>query len=144
MFTSHLAFIALEFSTHVVASVRTQYTGAYLELWAWIKLYNIQLVLSPHLLFPFPSLLIEMGDSTDLELTPATISTTQNFNVSVTVHNTGKVDGKEVVQVLFHFEPGAIAVTLYLLTIVPSTGLPNGCRFLRCYAEPILGWVQKG
>ncbi|KAF7354607.1 Glycoside hydrolase family 3 protein [Mycena sanguinolenta] len=36
---------------------------------------------------------------TDLQISPSTISTTQNFNVIVTVHNTGPVDGKEVVQV---------------------------------------------
>ncbi|KAF8169053.1 glycoside hydrolase [Mycena galopus ATCC 62051] len=37
--------------------------------------------------------------TTGMELSPSTISTTQNFNVVVTVHNTGSVDGKEVVQV---------------------------------------------
>ncbi|KAJ7983164.1 glycoside hydrolase superfamily [Mycena polygramma] len=36
---------------------------------------------------------------TGLKLSPSTISTTQDFNVTVTVHNTGSVDGKEVVQV---------------------------------------------
>jgi len=36
---------------------------------------------------------------TDLQILPANISTTDNFNVSVTVQNTGSVDGKEVVQV---------------------------------------------
>ncbi|KAJ7210628.1 glycoside hydrolase family 3 protein [Mycena haematopus] len=37
--------------------------------------------------------------TTGLQLSPSTISATQNFNVIVTVHNTGSVDGKEVVQV---------------------------------------------
>ena len=32
-------------------------------------------------------------------ISPSTISTTQDFNVTVTVHNTGAVAGKEVVQV---------------------------------------------
>ncbi|KAJ7342635.1 glycoside hydrolase superfamily [Mycena albidolilacea] len=36
---------------------------------------------------------------TGLQLSPSTISKTQNFNVIVTVHNTGSVAGKEVVQV---------------------------------------------
>ncbi|KAF9066897.1 glycoside hydrolase family 3 protein [Rhodocollybia butyracea] len=36
---------------------------------------------------------------TDLTLSPASIGTSDNFNVTVTVHNTGSVDGKEVVQV---------------------------------------------
>ncbi|KAJ6473135.1 glycoside hydrolase family 3 protein [Mycena sanguinolenta] len=36
---------------------------------------------------------------TDVQISPSTIGTTQNFNVIVTVHNTGPVDGKEVVQV---------------------------------------------
>ncbi|KAF8808280.1 family 3 glycoside hydrolase [Phlegmacium glaucopus] len=38
---------------------------------------------------------------TDLVISPSTISTTQDFNVAVTVHNTGTVAGKEVVQVYF-------------------------------------------
>lgn len=37
--------------------------------------------------------------STNLELSKATITTSENFTVTVTVHNTGSVDGKEVVQV---------------------------------------------
>jgi beta-glucosidase len=37
--------------------------------------------------------------STDLTLSPASIGTSDNFNVTVTVHNTGSVEGKEVVQV---------------------------------------------
>lgn len=41
----------------------------------------------------------ETLSSTDLQILPANISTTDNFNVSVTVQNTGSVDGKEVVQV---------------------------------------------
>ncbi|KAJ7815959.1 glycoside hydrolase superfamily [Mycena olivaceomarginata] len=36
---------------------------------------------------------------TGLQLSPSTISKTQNFNVIVTLHNTGSVAGKEVVQV---------------------------------------------
>ncbi|KAJ7620968.1 glycoside hydrolase superfamily [Roridomyces roridus] len=37
--------------------------------------------------------------TTGLMLSPSTISTSQDFKVSVTVHNSGSVDGKEVVQV---------------------------------------------
>ncbi|KAF9224664.1 family 3 glycoside hydrolase [Gyrodon lividus] len=36
---------------------------------------------------------------TSLQLSSSTISTDENFSVSVTVHNTGSMDGKEVVQV---------------------------------------------
>ncbi|KIJ59755.1 glycoside hydrolase family 3 protein [Hydnomerulius pinastri MD-312] len=36
---------------------------------------------------------------TDLQLSSSTIGTSEDFNVTVTVHNTGPMDGKEVVQV---------------------------------------------
>ncbi|KAJ7683521.1 glycoside hydrolase superfamily [Mycena rosella] len=49
---------------------------------------------------------------TDLTLSPATISNTQNFNVIVTVHNTGSVAGKEVVQV-------------YMTDLISSVVTPN-------------------
>ncbi|KAJ7775675.1 glycoside hydrolase superfamily [Mycena maculata] len=49
---------------------------------------------------------------TDLEISPSTISTTENFTVSVTVQNTGSVDGKEVVQV-------------YMTDLVSSVVTPN-------------------
>lgn len=37
--------------------------------------------------------------SSNLQLSPSTISTTENFTVTVTVQNTGSLAGKEVVQV---------------------------------------------
>ena len=37
--------------------------------------------------------------SSDMVISPSTISTSEDFNVIVTVHNTGAVAGKEVVQV---------------------------------------------
>ncbi|KIY48058.1 family 3 glycoside hydrolase [Fistulina hepatica ATCC 64428] len=49
---------------------------------------------------------------TDLQLSSATISTTDNFNVTVAVHNNGSVDGKEVVQV-------------YMKDVVSSVVTPN-------------------
>ncbi|KAH7904285.1 family 3 glycoside hydrolase [Hygrophoropsis aurantiaca] len=49
---------------------------------------------------------------TDLQLSSPTISTTEDFNVTVTVHNTGARDGKEVVQV-------------YMTDIVSSVVTPN-------------------
>ncbi|KAJ7916268.1 glycoside hydrolase superfamily [Mycena leptocephala] len=49
---------------------------------------------------------------TGLTLSPSTISTTQNFNVIVTVHNTGSVAGKEVVQV-------------YMTDLISSVVTPN-------------------
>ncbi|KAF8996334.1 glycoside hydrolase [Cyathus striatus] len=49
---------------------------------------------------------------TDLKLTPSTIGKSQNFNVTVTVRNTGSVAGKEVVQV-------------YLTDLVSSVVTPN-------------------
>ncbi|GJJ14100.1 hypothetical protein Clacol_008357 [Clathrus columnatus] len=36
---------------------------------------------------------------TDLKLSKATIGTNENFTVTVTVHNTGSIDGKEVIQI---------------------------------------------
>ncbi|KAJ7124473.1 glycoside hydrolase family 3 protein [Mycena epipterygia] len=49
---------------------------------------------------------------TGLSLSPSTISTTQNFNVIVTVHNSGSVAGKEVVQV-------------YMTDLISSVVTPN-------------------
>ncbi|KAI0915479.1 hypothetical protein AcV5_003688 [Taiwanofungus camphoratus] len=49
---------------------------------------------------------------TDLKLSSSTIGITDDFNVTVTVHNTGKVDGKEVVQV-------------YMTDVVSSVVTPN-------------------
>ncbi|KAJ7476846.1 glycoside hydrolase superfamily [Mycena galericulata] len=49
---------------------------------------------------------------TDLEISPSTISTSEDFDVVVTVHNTGSVDGKEVVQV-------------YMTDLVSSVVTPN-------------------
>ncbi|KAI9457377.1 hypothetical protein HD554DRAFT_1781182 [Boletus coccyginus] len=40
-----------------------------------------------------------MFNYTDLQLSGSTIGTNEDFNVTVTVHNTGSMDGKEVVQV---------------------------------------------
>ncbi|KAG5351352.1 hypothetical protein C0989_006867 [Termitomyces sp. Mn162] len=51
------------------------------------------------------------GD-TDLTLSSSTITPSQDFNVSVTVHNTGSVTGKEVVQV-------------YMTDLVASVVTPN-------------------
>ncbi|KAJ3503281.1 hypothetical protein NLJ89_g8503 [Agrocybe chaxingu] len=49
---------------------------------------------------------------TDLQISPSTISTTEDFTVTVTVHNTGSVDGKEVVQV-------------YITDVLSSVVTPN-------------------
>ncbi|TFY52998.1 hypothetical protein EVG20_g10309 [Dentipellis fragilis] len=49
---------------------------------------------------------------TDLKLSHSTISITDNFNVTVTVHNTGSQDGKEVVQI-------------YMIDCVSSVVTPN-------------------
>ena len=58
--------------------------------------------------------------SSNIHLTPASISTKQDFNVTVTVANTGKMDGKEVVQV-------------YLTDTVSSVVTPN--QFLAGFAK---------
>ena len=50
--------------------------------------------------------------STDLALSKSTISADEDFSVSVTVHNTGDRDGKEVVQV-------------YMTDVVSSVVTPN-------------------
>ncbi|THH02237.1 hypothetical protein EW026_g637 [Hermanssonia centrifuga] len=49
---------------------------------------------------------------TDLKLSQSSIGTNDDFSVTVTVHNTGKVDGKEVVQV-------------YMTDVVSSVATPN-------------------
>ncbi|KAF8547215.1 family 3 glycoside hydrolase [Imleria badia] len=49
---------------------------------------------------------------TDLQLSSPTIRTNEDFNVTVTVHNTGSVDGKEVVQV-------------YMTDLISSVVTPN-------------------
>lgn len=49
---------------------------------------------------------------TDLVVSPSVIGLDEDFNVTVTVHNTGQVDGKEVVQV-------------YLTDVVSSVVTPN-------------------
>ncbi|KLO08234.1 glycoside hydrolase family 3 protein [Schizopora paradoxa] len=56
----------------------------------------------------------------NLKISPSTISANQNFTVSVTVKNTGKVDGKEVVQV-------------YLTDTVSSVVTPN--QFLAGFSK---------
>lgn len=74
--------------------------------------------------------------STDLQLSGSTIGTNENFSVTVTVQNTGKRDGKEVVQVCaFGLLPGNLSVT--------CLGICHGPRKLRCYAEPTARWVSE-
>ena len=68
-----------------------------MELWSGPQLYHIQLV-SIFFLSTFSNSITSYA-STDLQLSKSTIGTSDNFNVTVTVHNTGSVDGKEVVQV---------------------------------------------
>lgn len=69
-----------------------------MEFWSWIELYHLQLVRSINSGNMILALTID-PHSTDLSLNPTSIGTSDNFNVTVTVHNTGLVDGKEVVQV---------------------------------------------
>lgn len=52
-------------------------------------------ILSQTCFFSFP----DQSHSTDLKLSKTTIGTNENFTVTVTVHNTGSMDGQEVVQV---------------------------------------------
>ena len=79
-------------------TVRPQYTTTDLELWSRAELYNIQLV-SLWFRCASPVTSYALAHSTNLELSSYAISTTDDFNVTVTVENTGSVDGKEVVQV---------------------------------------------
>jgi len=53
-----------------------------------------------------------MLGSSNLQLSSSSISTSENFNVTVDVANTGPVDGKEVVQV-------------YITDVVSSVVTPN-------------------
>jgi beta-glucosidase len=49
--------------------------------------------------------------STDLVVSPSTVSSTaDSFSVTVTVHNTGSVDGKEVVQIYVTDQVASVVV----------------------------------
>jgi beta-glucosidase len=65
-------------------------------------------------------------------LSKSAIGTSDNFNVTVTVHNTGSVDGKEVVQVNFE-----VADSVRISHLGTLTGLRDGCRKLCCHSKPI-------
>jgi beta-glucosidase len=68
-------------------------------------------------------------DSTDIQLSKPTIGTNDNFNVTVTVHNTGSFDGKEVVQVgrgLIEYPPShSVRMQVYVTDVVSSVVTPN-------------------
>lgn len=82
----------------VVLEVCPQQSRASLEFRSRNELYHIQLVcVLAHV--PLLSFVADSGNSTDLTLSQSTIGSSDNFNVTVTVHNTGSVAGKEVVQV---------------------------------------------
>lgn len=95
--------------------VRPQHAAADLELRPRAELHNFQLV-SP--LLPCSSclhVLIASLCSTNLELSSYAISTTDDFTVTVTVENTGPVDGKEVVQVYLTDEISSVVTPNQLL-----------------------------
>lgn len=64
--------------------------------------------------------------SSNLKLTPAAISSTSDFNVTVTVQNTGEMDGKEVVQV-------------YVTDLISSVVTPN--QFLAGFEKVDIPYV---
>lgn len=66
--------------------------------------------------------------STNLQLSSNVIGINDNFSVSVTVHNTGKVDGKEVVQVSrlrFPYICQCSHLQVYATDLVSSVATPN-------------------
>jgi beta-glucosidase len=67
--------------------------------------------------------------STDLHLSSSKIGPNENFSVTVTVHNTGSVAGKEVVQVLLFFLPFfsyvILHIQVYITDLVSSVVTPN-------------------
>ncbi|KAJ3857876.1 glycoside hydrolase family 3 protein [Lentinula lateritia] len=63
---------------------------------------------------------------TDLSLNPTSIGTSDNFNVTVTVHNTGLVDGKEVVQVYLSDVVSSVVTPVQRLVGFQKVNLPAG------------------
>lgn len=78
--------------------------------------------------YGYVKLLADSVFSTNLKLSKTTISTTDNFSVSVTVHNTGKLDGKEVVQV-------------YLTDLISSAVTPN--QHLAGFQKVLIKYVSQ-
>ena len=65
--------------------------------------------------------------STNLRLSPASISTTQGFEVTVNVKNTGEVDGKEVVQVYLTDTVSSVVTPNTFLAGFQKVNLPYAC-----------------
>ncbi|KZT23228.1 glycoside hydrolase family 3 protein [Neolentinus lepideus HHB14362 ss-1] len=63
---------------------------------------------------------------TDLELSSPTIGTSDNFNVSVTVHNNGPMDGKEVVQVYMTDMFSSVVTPNQILVGFQKVAIPAG------------------
>ncbi|KAJ7733286.1 glycoside hydrolase [Mycena metata] len=63
---------------------------------------------------------------TGLKISPSTISTTQDFNVIVTVHNSGSVDGKEVVQVYMTDVVSSVVTANQQLVGFQKVNIPAG------------------
>ncbi|KAF8972046.1 glycoside hydrolase family 3 protein [Flammula alnicola] len=63
---------------------------------------------------------------TGLSISPSTISTTQDFTVTVTVHNTGRVDGKEVVQVYITDAVSSVVTPNQQLVGLQKVNIPAG------------------
>ena len=108
-----------------------------MEFRPWPKLHDFQLV-SVSLLFQSVYWFRTSDNdscslSANLTISPgSTISTNQDFTVSVTVTNNGKLDGKEVVQVLttlivrrHECKRWLIDAQVYSTDIVSSVATPN-------------------
>ncbi|KAJ4488424.1 glycoside hydrolase family 3 protein [Lentinula aciculospora] len=63
---------------------------------------------------------------TNLSLDPASIGTSDNFNVTVTVHNTGLVNGKEVVQVYLSDVVSSVVTPIHKLVGFQKISLSAG------------------
>ena len=71
--------------------------------------------------------------STNLELSSYAISTTDDFNVTVTVENTGDVDGKEVVQVYVTDEVSSVVTPNQFLAGFTKVFIPCVLLLVSCF-----------
>ena len=82
----------------------------------------------------------DVNHSTELEVSPSTIGTGQNFTVSVSVHNTGSRDGQEVVQVdLMKFKPKDNSN----FTDLHNTGVPYRLGIVSSNTKSNPGWFPE-
>ena len=111
-----------------------------MELRARPELHDVQLVRP--VLSHLRGILLKSLDSTDLKLSKPTIRSDEDFSVSVTVHNTGEREGKEVVQVRPRFKRN-LEVALIMVSY-GHVGLHDRSRQLCCHPQPGARRVPEG